>query len=465
MIFSTPQFLIFFIITVFLIFCVNKNTRKKSILLAASYFFYGCWDWRFTFLMAAMTAVNYYLGLAVEHSKQRQKLYLTITIIFDLAILGFFKYYNFFIDSANTLTSGIGWTLPHLDIILPVGISFITFQVMAYVIDIYRGITPSAESIWEFALLTAFFPQLVAGPIIKAHQFLPELKKKIVFKRENFIQGGQLFMLGFFRKVIIADRLALFVDPVFESPTGYSSLTIWLAVIAYAIQIYCDFSGYSDMAIGTAKCFGYEIPINFDVPYISRNITEFWRRWHISFSTWLREYLYIPLGGNRKGKARQYINLMIVMLLGGLWHGASWNFVAWGGLHGLALSGHKAYSEYFGTKAKREGKIYGMLAWLATLLFICVTWVFFRAKDFSEASIILHKMFAFTNSSGITWYSTSLLIALPGIILADYLGTIINQNRCIQLKRFSEWFWVWFWVLGFLFISPHNPKPFVYFQF
>lgn len=465
MIFSTPEFFIFFGVTLCLIAWLKRNQSKKMLLLAASYFFYGYWDWRFTFLMAAMTAVNYYLGLAIERLPARRTLWLVTAIVFDLAVLGFFKYYNFFVESANTLLDSIGWTVPTLAIVLPVGISFITFQVLAYVIDIYQGETHSADSIWDFALLTAFFPQLVAGPIIKARQFLPELQKKVVLKRENLLQGGQLFMLGLFRKVMIADRLALFVDTVFEAPQDFSATTLWLATIAYTVQIYCDFSGYSDMAIGTAKCLGYEIPINFNLPYISRSITEFWRRWHISLSTWLREYLYIPLGGNRKGKPRQYLNLMIVMLLGGLWHGANWNFVLWGGVHGAALATHKFYADNLRSRVQINPLIYSVVSWTVTLLFVCLTWVLFRASDFAISSTMLQKMFAMTDTAGINWYATALWLSLPAVVVADYFGVLINKGIWLKFNKFSEWFWLCFWLLGFLFLAPNNPQPFVYFQF
>lgn len=470
MIFSSPEFFLFFGgVLLFLVLAKGQQT-KKLFLLAASYFFYGYWDWRFTFLMLAMTLANYALGECVQQAQTQRlkKLFLLAAVIFDLGVLGFFKYYNFFIDSANHALHSIHaealGSLPTLGIILPVGISFITFQVMAYVIDIYRGVTEPAETFWDFALLTAFFPQLVAGPILKAKQFLPELQKKIVIRRQNLIAGGQLFLLGLFRKIVVADRLALFVDTVFESPQDFSSATTWLAVLAYAIQIYCDFSGYSDMAIGAAKCLGYDIPINFNLPYISRSITEFWRRWHISLSTWLREYIYIPLGGNRKGKPRQYLNLWLVMLLGGLWHGASWNFVLWGALHGTALAVHKFYSDYIRPKITLPAPLYNVITWAVTLLFVCTTWVFFRSADFSEALVILQKMYVPT-SAGINWFATGFWIALPGLLIADYLGSVLNQGKYIQLDRLSHWFWLSFWLLGLLFLAPQNPQPFVYFQF
>ena len=519
MIFSSVEFFLFFGVVLLWLAIAQRQQTKKLFLLAASYFFYGYWDWRFTFLMLTMTLVNYYLGAVIARSRTQaviqanyqnaypvasqiiqpseseptfqssnlqssnlqsniqrtQKLALIFAIVFDLGVLGFFKYYNFFVDSANHALASvhIDSSLPQLGIILPVGISFITFQVMAYVIDIYRGDTDAADTVWDFALLTAFFPQLVAGPILKAKQFLPELNKKIVLRRENFLAGMQLFLLGLFRKIVVADRLALYVDTVFDTPQDFSSSTTWLAVFAYAIQIYCDFSGYSDMAIGIAKCLGYEIPINFNMPYLSGSITEFWRRWHISLSTWLREYIYIPLGGNRKGKLRQYLNLWLVMLLGGLWHGASWNFVAWGALHGSALVIHKFYADYVVTKIQVPikgvpmalGRATGAaIAWALTLLFVCTTWVLFRATNFSDATIVLQKMYSWT-PTGISWYATGLWIALPGLLIADYLGHLLNQGRYIQLNRFSHWFWLSFWLLGLLFLAPQNPQPFVYFQF
>ncbi len=475
MIFSSIEFFLFFAAVILFLALAKGQQTKKYFLLAASYFFYGYWDWRFTFLMLAMTVVNYALGHCVERasSLRLKRLSLVTAIVFDLGVLGFFKYYNFFIESANYALRSLGSLsgasqsagLSSLDIILPVGISFITFQVMAYVIDIYRGVTGSAETFWDFALLTAFFPQLVAGPILKAKQFLPELQKKIVIRPQNLLFGAQLFLLGLFRKVVIADRLAIYVDGVFDQPQDFSTPTVWLAVIAYAIQIYCDFSGYSDMAIGAARCLGYEIPINFNLPYISRSITEFWRRWHISLSTWLREYLYIPLGGNRKGKPRQYLNLWLVMLIGGLWHGASWNFVLWGALHGTALAVHKFYADTIRSYIKLPSFIYNGLTWLLTLLFVCSTWVLFRATDFSSAFVILQKMYLYAPMDGINWYSTGLIIALPAVIVADYLGHVLNQGRYLKLNRFSHWFWISFWLLGLLFLAPQDPQPFVYFQF
>lgn len=467
MIFSSVEFIVFFVIVLLLMRVVKKSNFKRVILLVSSYYFYSYWDYRFAFLMLAMTGFNYYAGLKIESRKSLKtpKTWLIISIIFNLSILGFFKYFNFFIDSLNFLLNSLNTKLPFLGIILPVGISFITFEVMSYTIDIYRGINKSAKSFWDFALLVAFFPHLIAGPILKPKQFLPEIEKDVLVKRENLSYGAQIFLLGLVRKVVIADRLAMFVDPVFKSPQDFSSITVWMAVIAYAIQIYCDFCGYTDMAIGVAKCLGFDIPKNFDIPYISQSVTEFWRRWHISLSTWLRDYLYIPLGGNRKGKLRQYINLFLTMLLGGLWHGSSWNFVAWGGLHGIALMSHKIYMENTIKKYEIKSYLYKFIAWLFTMTFICVTWVFFRSTDFSISLLILKKMFYLTNPEGINWYATSLLLAIPILMSCDYVGSQLNKEVKLQLSTFKGQFFIFFVLLGLVFLAPQNPAPFIYFQF
>lgn len=467
MIFSSLEYFIFFSIVLLLMILIKSASLKRTILLLASYYFYAYWDYRFAFLMFLMTACNYFVGIQIEKS-QNQKYknkWLIVSIIFNLGVLGFFKYFNFFIDSANVLLNPLHIQLPLLSIILPIGISFITFEVMSYTIDIYKGVNKSPKSFWDFALLVSFFPHLVAGPILKPKQFFPEIRKEIVITRENISYGVQIFLLGLVRKVFIADRLALFVDPVFKNSQDYSGTTLWLAVIAYAIQIYCDFCGYSDMAIGSAKCLGFDIPQNFDIPYISQNVTEFWRRWHISLSTWLRDYLYIPLGGNRKGKVRQYFNLIITMLLGGLWHGASWNFVAWGGLHGIALAIHKIYAETIQKKYKIQSILYKILAWFGTFIFICITWVFFRSSDFSISLAILQKMFYLNNPIGINWYANSLLLCIPTLILTDYLGTKLNQGLKLRINSFKGMFLLFFVVFGLIFLAPQNPSPFIYFQF
>lgn len=467
MIFSSIEYFIFFVVVLLLMILVKSSSIKRAILVGASYYFYAYWNYRFIFLMLALTFVNYYAGLKIEASKdtKEKNRWLTASIIFDLGLLGFFKYLNFFIGSANVIFNPLNIQLPLLGIILPIGISFITFEVISYTIDIYRGVNKSAKSFWDFALLVAFFPHLIAGPILKPKQFLPEIRHDIIIRRKNVSYGIQIFLLGLVRKLFIADRLALFVDPVFAEPGDYSAITLWLAVIAYAMQIYCDFCGYTDMAIGSAKCLGFDIPKNFDIPYISQSVTEFWRRWHISLSSWLRDYLYIPLGGNRKGKQRQYINLLITMLLGGLWHGASWNFVVWGGLHGTALVIHKIYTDNVQSRYTIKSWLYNWFAWFVTLTFICITWVLFRSTNFSVSLYMLKKMFYLIDPVGINWYATSLLLCLPVLILTDFFGKKLTQGLKLRLTTFRGIFFIFFVIFGLILLAPHNSSPFIYFQF
>lgn len=467
MIFSSIDYLIFFIIVLFLMIVIKSKQIKKGILLVASYYFYAYWDYRFVLLMFFMSLVNYFVGIKLERSNFQhiKKRWLIISVIFNLTILGFFKYFNFFIDNANLILKNFHTQLPFLKIILPIAISFITFEIMSYIIDIYRNENKSAKSFWDLALLVAFFPHLVAGPILKPKHFLPQLNNEIKIKWENVEYGLQIFLMGMIKKIIVADNLALFVDPVFNNPYSYSALTIWLAVLAYSIQIFCDFSGYTDMAIGSAKCLGFEIPPNFNMPYISKNITEFWRRWHISLSTWLKEYLYFSLGGNRKGKIRQYINLFIVMFLGGLWHGASWNFAVWGCMHGMALAIHKFYSEHFHNKNFENLVIYKFICWLVTLLFVCTTWVFFRAQNFVISSFIIKKMYYLADPSGIKWYATSIILLLPVIIISHFVGNRMNKYVYIKLNTVYGLFIMFFILFALIFLQPTASTPFIYFQF
>lgn len=458
MIFSSFTYILFLIVVVMFMMVAPKSS-KKYILLAASYIFYAYWDWRFVLLMVSLSLINFFIGRKIETGSK--KIWLSLGIVVNVSVLGVFKYYNFFIDSANDLLTNVGASLPLLNIILPVGISFIIFELISYIVDIYRGTSKSAKNVFDLGLLVAFFPHLIAGPILKPNHFLPQLDRDIKIKWVNVEIGAQIFMFGLIKKVIFADRLALFVDPVFANPQEYHSTTIWLAVIAYALQIYFDFSGYSDMAIGSAKILGFDIPRNFNLPYLSRNITEFWRRWHISLSTWLREYLYFPLGGNRKGEVRQYINLLVVMLIGGLWHGASWNFVLWGALHGLGLTIHKLYRKVVNIK---ETFITSIVSWLLTMIFVCITWVFFRSSDFSTSLYIIKKMF-FINSIGIEWYPTSLLVILPIVIVTYWLGNRVNNYVTLKLSSFRGLFVVCFVILGLLFFRPIVSSPFIYFQF
>lgn len=373
--FASLEFLVFFalvfVVTLFLQKLKNQ-TPKEVFLLLVSYFFYGYWDWRFAFLLLFVSFSAYISALFIH-----KKISLVIGIIIPLIVLGFFKYFNFFLSSLSSL---IGGNLGILNIILPVGISFYTFQSLSYVIDVKREKIKAEKSFIRLALYISFFPQLVAGPIVKASEFLPQLDEDRRITLKNVEYGIQLMLFGFLKKIVIADHLSVFVDDVFNMPMSFHWLSIILAVISYSIQIYFDFSGYSDIAIGCAKCFGYDFCPNFNLPYLSENVTVFWRRWHISLSTWLKEYLYISLGGNRKGKIRQYINLFVTMLLGGLWHGANWTFVFWGAMHGLALCVDKSLPKKLFSK--------GFLKFVGitlTFSFVSFLWIFFRADNFEVA--------------------------------------------------------------------------------
>ena len=330
--FASFEFILFFLIVLLCTAILEKmgwNRGKEVFLLLASFFFYGYWDWRFCFLLLFVIAIAYFSAKAVD-----KKVCLWAGIAVPLAVLAVFKYFNFFLSSLSAVT---GQSLGTLKIILPVGISFYTFQALSYVIDVHRKKLSVEHDFVRLALYLSFFPQLVAGPIVRASDFLPQLKEDRRITLGGLEQGVQLIVFGMLKKMVLADHLSVFVDDVFRVPGAFHWATILLAVVSYSIQIYFDFSGYSDIAIGCAKCMGYDFLPNFNLPYLSENITVFWRRWHISLSTWLREYLYIPLGGNRRGKTRRFINLFLTMLLGGLWHGANWTFVFWGFLHGLAL--------------------------------------------------------------------------------------------------------------------------------
>ncbi len=479
MTFSSITFVIFFIIVYLLILLFNskrisskvpEKTQMKikhSILLVASYIFYGWWDYRFCFLMLFLSVVSWLCSKKIEE-KKNIKLFTSIGVVVPLIVLGFFKYFNFFISSFATMfgLESVGT----LNIILPVGISFYTFQTMSYTLDVLRGKIKS-QSLKNVALYVSFFPQLVAGPIIKASEFMPQLESNNKLKLTDLSEGIQIFVIGLFKKIVIADNLSIFVDNIFEKPLAYSSITVILAVVSYSIQIYCDFSGYSDMAIGCAKCLGYTFSRNFNLPYISKNVTEFWKRWHISLSTWLQEYLYIPLGGNRKGKIRRYINLMITMVLGGLWHGANFTFIIWGFLHGLALCIHKVFLGY--KKGKKTSVIGAAISMLLTYIFVCICWVFFRAENLSIAIDVLSRMFIWQN--GITQIFSWSIFSIVVVLIASIVAKLNSKRNgkvevsgfypVLNLDKLSSLI-IFFTFIFFIFcVAYTDANPFIYFQF
>ncbi len=465
MVFSSFQFLAFFLTVILLLLVIPGSRFRKLLLLGASYYFYAYWDYRFVSLILISTFVDFFVGERLYRTEYptRRKFLLLTSIVVNLGLLGFFKYYNFFIDSANTILSSWGLGVSNLNIILPIGISFYTFQTMSYTIDIYRSKLKPVDNFFDFALFVAFFPQLVAGPIVRAADFLPQLKSPIRIKTANLWAGSQIFTIGLFKKLMIADAVSPFVDGVFAYPDYYSSPTVWLAVVAYSFQIYCDFSGYSDMAIGCARILGFHFNRNFYMPYLSKNITEFWRRWHISLSTWLRDYLYISLGGNRKGERRTYINLMITMVLGGLWHGASWNFVIWGAAHGFALAFHRVWSGRF----KQDGGISQIVGGLITFFFVMIIWVLFRAQT-TQTMLTIYSKMLFINAAGAAWYYHAVFWAIGWIIIGHIVGNLRKKDELVYFETpysFKAAFSTVTILLIIYIFAPTNVSPFIYFQF
>lgn len=463
MLFVEPRFFLFFAIVFALYWLLKSNTQRKQLLLGASYLFYAAWDWRFLSLIIISTLVDFWAAKRMEGStdKKHKKYLLILSIVMNLGFLGFFKYFNFFTDSFSELLGYFGLQASHttLNIILPVGISFYTFQTMSYTIDVYRGKLKAEKHLTDFAFFVAFFPQLVAGPIVRALDFLPQLREPKQWKDVAVKPLLLLFAIGFIKKAGISDNIAYYVDLVFDSPQSYEIWAITTATFLYAVQIYCDFSGYTDMAIACAGLLGFTLTKNFDAPYLATSIIDFWRKWHISLSTWLRDYLYIPLGGNRNGELMRYRNLFLTMLLGGLWHGAAWTFVVWGVLHGLALSINHLWHDTINIKVPK------LIGWFATLWFVCLCWIFFRAEGLSEATAIAQSYITL-NAEGTNSLPT-LIYSLPFILLATHMlwqkaklsHYIARQNNIIFtiiLATFS--------ILAISLI-PSGYKPFIYFQF
>lgn len=351
MLFVELRFFAFFAVVFVCAWALRRNQDRKWLLTLASYFFYGCWDWRFLSLILFVTAVSFVTG---EFARLRapndpvRRLALALGIIISLLVLAVFKYFNFFTESFAEFAGALGLSANSvtLNIVLPVGISFYTFQAISYMVDVHRGDIAAKRSLLDVAFYIAFFPQLVAGPIVRASSFIPQMDQKRVWSDVNVRACLTLFLIGFIKKAGISDNIAPYVDLVFDNPEAFTASSAIAGVFLYGVQIYCDFSGYSDMAIACAGLLGYKFSANFKSPYLSADIQQFWRRWHISLSSWLRDYLYIPLGGNRNGNMRRDVNLMTTMVLGGLWHGASFNFVIWGFLHGAALMIERTWNEH-----------------------------------------------------------------------------------------------------------------------
>ena len=401
MTFTSLTFLLFFPFVFLLYWLKPQQKWQNSILVLASYFFYGWWDYRFCLLMLLSSLVDYFIGIAVHATDDRriQRRYLILSLISNLGLLGYFKYYNFFSDSFVSLLNQFGWSVHPViaEVILPVGISFYTFQTLSYTIDIYRGKLEPTRNLIDYLAFVSFFPQLVAGPIERATNLLPQFTVRREFSKSEASEGGRQILWGFFKKLVIADRMAVGVDAVYDNLADASGVSLLLATIFFAFQIYCDFSAYSDIAIGTAKMFRINLMRNFAYPYFSQSVTEFWRRWHISLSTWFRDYVFIPLGGSRCWAPRVCFNLMVTFVLSGLWHGADWKFIVWGAINGAALVVEKVLMVQRPRSDVPGGEndipavsVFVRMGY--TFVIICVGWIFFRAASVSSAWLILYRI-------------------------------------------------------------------------
>ncbi|MBH8578101.1 MBOAT family protein [Nostocaceae cyanobacterium CENA369] len=500
MIFTEFRFVFFFLVVFCVYWALQKHNHRKWWLLVCSYIFYSAWDWRFLFLLLLSTVIDYFVGLMLSRSQievtktevlqkaenssfldwnallnkpqtpQQRKAWLILSLVANLGILGFFKYYNFFTDSAANLLAFLGLPISFntLNIILPAGISFYTFQTLSYSLDIYLGKLKPVRNFWDFSLFVTFFPQLVAGPIVRASTFLPQLLTPKNLSDVDFRGAFMLFLVGYFKKACISDNLSPLVEQYFSNPENYTFVSCWIAVISFVIQVYCDFSGYSDMAIASAGLLGYKLPLNFNFPFFASNMTDFWQRWHITLYSWLRDYVYVPLMRRRPKAERtelfKYRNLLILMLLSGFWHGAAWHFVFWGGLHGIILVLQKQWSSWV-ARYKALLPLRNLLG--IPLTFYCFSALapFFGSRDLITA-LKIEKSFLFFTSLGsqnlnlqIAW----IFVPLTILHWAAYKGWFTQWWRKIPSWSFAIVFGVL--VSGLFRLAAINPQPFVYFQF
>ncbi|TGK38363.1 MBOAT family protein [Leptospira gomenensis] len=480
--FTTPQYFLFFTIVwsvrwVLVFLFPRRNAPILSFLLCVSYLFYLSWDYRFGLLILFTTILDYSVGRALdaENRQQKRRLFLWVSLCGNLSVLGFFKYFGFFTESFLTLSRSFGWenSARTLQVVLPVGISFYTFQSLSYSIDVYRREIVAEKNFFHYALFLSFFPQLVAGPIVSSRILLPAFRSLISWENIPLREGIWLILLGFVKKAVIADRISGISDFVYQFPENVSTGFAWMGIFSYAIQIYCDFSGYTDIAIGSALLLGIRLPENFRLPYTASSFSDFWRRWHISLSGWLREYLYIPLGGNRTSASITYRNLWITMLLGGLWHGPSWNFVLWGFFHGLCLVLERSFGERirFLSEANSILRIlFARIYQIFVMFSVCLIWIFFRSKSLDVSLHLLRKLFSFESGTEPTYtMQTHFLTILLCVIFATWIG--VREERTGEYSRFREnLHWIVFCLLsvvGFIVgvVLTVETKPFLYFVF
>lgn len=485
MLFNSFHFILFFPIVTLVYFLIPHRIRHLW-LLGASYYFYMCWNAQYALLMTTSILITYLSGILIDRSRQlkTKKLWVALSFISNLAILFFFKYFNFLSESINGLVVAMhmSFRLPALDILLPVGISFYTFQALSYTMDVYRGEIYAEKNILKYALFVSFFPQLVAGPIERSKNLLIQINERHSFDYDRAKEGFVLVLGGFIKKIVIADRLAMFVNGVYNNCQDYGSLMFIIATVFFAFQIYCDFSGYSDIAVGCARIMGFNLMQNFNRPYCAKSIAEFWRRWHISLSTWFRDYLYIPLGGSRVSFARWGFNTMVVFLTSGLWHGANWTFVIWGALHGVyQIVGRKTRGWRDNVMKRlhlpKESFVYRLGAVCATFVLVSIAWVFFRANTLSDAMYILKCIFTGHNFSFVYddalmghWNDFVLGAALiPALLAAEAFLDRKGGNAWIQRRalpiRWAIYLAALFGIILFGIYGNVTEASFIYFQF
>jgi alginate O-acetyltransferase complex protein AlgI len=476
MFFNSQAYLLFFTIVFTAYWLLPWRRARVWLLVAASYTFYAFWSKQLALLVAATTVMDYLLarGMDATPTRWKRRLLLAASLGVNLGLLCYFKYANFFLDALRESLHACGGTanVPLLEVIIPFGISFYTFEAISYTLDVYARRIPAERNLPNFMLFILFFPHLVAGPIVRAKDFLPQAGRPKRWSWPRMQLGVEYFLMGLFKKMVIADSMALYSDAVFgeaADPSQLSRSAVWVGVIAFAVRIYCDFSGYSDMALGSAYMLGYKLTINFRMPYLSKNVAEFWRRWHISPSSWLRDYLFIPLGGSKGGRWKTCRNLMITMLLGGLWHGANWSFVVWGGLHGLLLVGHRLFRDFAAARPRLDALLQtwaGALFRMALTFFcVCLCWVFFQ-PSLERALAILGRLFAPVSGARLPVSPERFRLFLAVLVAAHLLvtaGLWLRLARRLPAPLLGACYAL---VLTLsLLLSPDTSKTFIYFQF
>jgi len=481
MLFNTFHFLVYFVV-VWIMFLALRGTSRKVLLLLASYYFYMCWNAKYILVIMSITLIDYVAGLMIEKSERHlpRKCYLGISLLCNIGLLVVFKYFNFMILSVAGLIHwvGFGYNERFLDVLLPVGLSFHTFQAMSYTIDVYNRKASAEKSLINYALYVAFFPQMVAGPIERPNELLPQFHRDPQFRLERIKSGIEHAIWGLFKKMVIADALSRYVSLVYGAPKNYSGAELTLATVAFSMQIYCDFSGYSEIALGVARIMGYELRTNFAQPYFSRSIGEFWHRWHISLSTWFRDYVYIPLGGNRVAIPRYYANIFATFVISGLWHGANWTFVAWGALHGSFLIASQLTSG-FRIKARkfllldRVPWVLAALQRLVTFSLVTIAWILFRARDLRSAVYIVTHLLPLGHFESYTLGVGGIPLANTPFLLFFIITMfvvewwIMHPHRAPRLWCYSPARWCFFYACTYsiVFFGVFGHIDFIYFQF